>query len=160
VACETVKLTYIPIYVFFPRVAVRKDLGSWPPLTGLRDDTQTHHILSDSSGEVIGPTQRPLNDNTQHSQETDIHDPRGIRTHNPSKRAATAPRLRPRGQCDRFPSTLRFAKWHLLFKFPTKITNTLLTPMRATCTVHFILVNFDRYNNTSRGLQFTKPLIL
>jgi hypothetical protein len=33
---------------------------------------------------VIGPTQRPLPDNTQHSQETDIHDPGGIRTHNPS----------------------------------------------------------------------------
>jgi len=30
-----------------------------------------------------------LPDNTQHSQETNIHVPGGIRTHNPSKRAAT-----------------------------------------------------------------------
>jgi t-SNARE complex subunit (syntaxin) len=41
---------------------------------------------------VISPTQRPLPDNTQHSQETDIHALGGIRTHNPSKRAAEHPR--------------------------------------------------------------------
>ena len=34
-------------------------------------------------------------DNTQHSQETDTHDPGGIWTHNPSKRAAANPYLRP-----------------------------------------------------------------
>jgi len=39
--------------------------------------------------------------NTQHSQQTDIHAPSGIRTHNPSKRAATDRHLRPRGHCDR-----------------------------------------------------------
>jgi hypothetical protein len=33
---------------------------------------------------------------TQHSQETNIHTPGGIRTHDPSKRAAENPRLRPR----------------------------------------------------------------
>jgi len=32
---------------------------------------------------------------------TDIHAPGGIRTHNPSKRAAADPRLRPRGHWDR-----------------------------------------------------------
>jgi len=31
---------------------------------------------------------RPLPVNTQHSQQTDIYAPGGIRTHNPSKRAA------------------------------------------------------------------------
>jgi hypothetical protein len=36
----------------------------------------------------MSPTQRPLPDNTQHSQETDIHAPGGIRNYNPSKRAA------------------------------------------------------------------------
>jgi hypothetical protein len=46
---------------------------------------------------VISPTQRPLPDNTQHSQETDIHAPGGIRIHNPSKLAAADPRLGPRG---------------------------------------------------------------
>ena len=55
------------------------------------------HTRYDSSGRAISPSQRPLADNTQHSQEeTDIHTPDGIRTHNPSKRAAADPRLRPR----------------------------------------------------------------
>jgi len=36
-------------------------------------------------------------DNTQHSQETDIHAPGGIRTLNPSKRAAADTRTRSRG---------------------------------------------------------------
>ena len=44
---------------------------------------------------------RFLPDNTQHTQETDIHAPWGIRTHNSSNRAAAAPRLRPRGYWDR-----------------------------------------------------------
>jgi hypothetical protein len=44
---------------------------------------------------------RHLPDNTQHSQETDIHAPGGIRTHNPNKRAAADPRLRRRGYWDR-----------------------------------------------------------
>jgi hypothetical protein len=32
---------------------------------------------------------------------TNIHAPGGIRIHDPSKRAAVDPRLRPRGHCDR-----------------------------------------------------------
>ena len=56
----------------------------------------THHTRYDSSGRVISPTEIPLPDNTQHSQETDIHAPCGIRTRNPSKRAAADPSLRPR----------------------------------------------------------------
>ena len=34
----------------------------------LHDHTQTHHTRWDSSGRVISPMQRPLSDNTQHSQ--------------------------------------------------------------------------------------------
>jgi hypothetical protein len=49
---------------------------------------------------VINPSQRPLPDNTQHSQQTDIHAPVGIRAHNLSRRAAEDPRLRLRGQWD------------------------------------------------------------
>ena len=62
----------------------------------------THtHTRWDSSGRGIGPSQRPLPDNTQHLQETDIHAPGGIRTRNPSKRAAADLRLRPLGHRDR-----------------------------------------------------------
>jgi hypothetical protein len=41
--------------------------------------------------------------NTQHSQQTDMHTPSGIRTHNPSRRSAADPRLRPLGHWDRLP---------------------------------------------------------
>ena len=70
-------------------------------LPGLHDHTQTHHILQDSSGIVISPTRIPLPNNTQHSKETDIRAPGGIRSHNPSKRVAADPRLRPRWHWDR-----------------------------------------------------------
>jgi hypothetical protein len=42
---------------------------------------------------VISATQRPLPDNTQHSQETGIHDPGGIPIRIPRKRAAADSRL-------------------------------------------------------------------
>ena len=43
-----------------------------------RSHTTTHHSRSDSSGRVISSSQRPLPDNTQHSQQTDIHVPVGF----------------------------------------------------------------------------------
>ena len=61
-------------------------------LLRLHEHTLTHHTRQDSSGRI---TQIPLLVNTQHSQETDIHDPGGIRTRNPSDRTAADPRLRP-----------------------------------------------------------------
>jgi len=51
----------------------------------------------DSSGRVISLSQRPLPENTQQSQETDIHAPGRIRSRNPRKRVAEDPRLRPSG---------------------------------------------------------------
>ena len=51
---------------------------------------------------MINPSQRPLPDNTQHSQQTNIHAPGGIRTHNLIRGAAEDLGLRPRGQWDRF----------------------------------------------------------
>ena len=64
-----------------------------------RSHSTTHHSRQDSSGRVISPSHRPLPDNTQLSQQTDIHTLDGIRTRNPSRRAAPDLRLRPR----RFP---------------------------------------------------------
>ena len=61
----------------------------------------THHSRQDSSGRVISSSQRSLPDNTRHSQQTNIHAPGGIRTRNPSKRAAAERRLRPCGHWDR-----------------------------------------------------------
>ena len=50
---------------------------------------------------MISTSRRPLPDNTQHSQQTNIHALGGIRTHDRSRRAAVDLRLRPRGHWDR-----------------------------------------------------------
>jgi hypothetical protein len=62
--------------------------------------TTTHHSRWVSSGRVISSSQRPLSDNTQYSQQTNIHAPIGIRIHDLSRRAAADLRLRPRGHWD------------------------------------------------------------
>ena len=87
-----------------PLVALRSNAGhGLLVLEVSRSHTTTHHIRQDSSGRVISALQRPLPDNTQHSQQTDIHDPGGIRTHNLSRQAAVDLRLRPRSHWDRIP---------------------------------------------------------
>jgi hypothetical protein len=67
-----------------------------PGLPHYRGLTITQHYRWDSSGRVMSPTQTPLPHNTQHSQQTDTNASGGIRTRNPSKRAATDRRLKLR----------------------------------------------------------------
>jgi hypothetical protein len=70
------------------------------PLVGqnlfIIEDSRSHLLDTPHSvglpRRVISTTQRPLPDNTQQSQEADIH---------PSQRAAADLRFRPRGQWDR-----------------------------------------------------------
>jgi hypothetical protein len=93
-------ISLLPKYFFF-QMAQQPYWGQASSLLRLHDHTQTHHIRYDSSGRVTSPSQRPLPDNTQHSQQTDIHAAGGIQAHNPSKRAAADQRLRPRGHWDR-----------------------------------------------------------
>ena len=48
--------------------------GPGPPIIELqRSHPDAHHILQDSSGRVISPTQIPVSDNKQNTQETSIH---------------------------------------------------------------------------------------
>jgi hypothetical protein len=65
-----------------------------------KSDTMTYHSRYDSSGLVNSSSQRPLPDNTQHSQQKSIHAPREIRTHNLSRRAAADLRPSPRRHWD------------------------------------------------------------
>jgi hypothetical protein len=52
-----------------------------PPFTKfVRSHTVTHHSRQDFSERVISSSQRPLPDNTQHSQQRDIHAPVGFET--------------------------------------------------------------------------------
>jgi hypothetical protein len=68
-----------------------------------------HLLLSVTHTHSVGPppwtrerpSQRPLPDNKQHSQETDIHGRDGIRTHSSSKRAVADTCLRPLDHGDR-----------------------------------------------------------
>jgi hypothetical protein len=62
-----------------------------PPLENSRTVTGPHWPVR-----KYGPA-----DNTQHSQQVDIHDPGGIQTRNTCKRAIAEPRLGPRDHWDR-----------------------------------------------------------
>ena len=64
-----------------------------PILDVSRSHTTAHHSREDSSGRVISSSQRPLPDNTRHSQQTNIHAPGGIRTHDLSRWAAALRKL-------------------------------------------------------------------
>ena len=69
---------YIYIYIYMEH-----------PFLMFLDHTQRRSTVSrTSSGRVISSSQRPLPDNTRHSQETNIHAPGGIRTQDLSRRAA------------------------------------------------------------------------
>ena len=54
------------------------------------------HVTQDYSVRMISPTRRPIPDNTQHSQQADVHASSGIRTRNPGKRKTADPRLADR----------------------------------------------------------------
>ena len=70
--------TFLYIYVFYFLLIW---CNSRPVGQGLlirevfRSDTTTQHSRQDSSGRVISSLQRPLPENTQHSQHTNIHAP-------------------------------------------------------------------------------------
>ena len=89
-----VKINYFmsPILTpFFPHGAAARTSS----LSRTDGHTQSHHTRQDFSGRVTSPTSI-----WQHRKiATDIHAPGGIRTHNPSKRTAADPRLRPLGHC-------------------------------------------------------------
>ena len=68
---------------------------------------------------MISPSQRPLPDNTQHSQHTNILALGGIRTHDRSRWAAVDLRLRPRGHWDRHYKRLRLLK--LILVAPNRV---------------------------------------
>ena len=87
-------------YKIFPQ----RNNPQWPwafSVSRPHDHAQTRHTRQDSSGRVISPMQGTLPDNTQQSQEADIHASGRIQTHNPGKRGATDPIIGRRGHWDR-----------------------------------------------------------
>ena len=69
-------MSYIYIYIYIYGAYI---------LDVSRSHTTTQHSRKDSSGRVISSSQRPLPDNTRHSQQTNFHAPGGIRTHDLSR---------------------------------------------------------------------------
>jgi len=92
-------------------LALQRPVGQYLLLHDVcRSHTVTHHSRYDSSGRVIISSQRPLPDNTQHSEQTDIHTPAGIRNHNLSRRGSTILHLKPHGLWDWRAGVLDFCK--------------------------------------------------
>ena len=93
---------YVLIYIYFFFFARQSPLGQGLLIHEVsRSHITTQHSRQDSSGRVISSSHRPLPDNTQHSQQTNIHAPGGIRTHDLSRRAAADLLLRARSYWDR-----------------------------------------------------------
>ena len=93
---------YISIFLFCTTAPPPLPVGRVPLIHEIsRSHTTTYHSRYDSSGRVIGTSQRPLSDNTQHSQQTYIYASAVIRTHNLAMRATADSRLRPHGYRDK-----------------------------------------------------------
>jgi hypothetical protein len=84
--------------------------GSTAPFRVLRpphfEVSRSHFLDTPHSVGLLWTRDQLVAEISQHSQETDIHALGGIRTHNPSKRAAADPRLRPYGNWDRHTESL------------------------------------------------------
>jgi hypothetical protein len=81
---------------FFPPCGSTAPSGPGPPHFRSFTITFRHTIIGRTTLDEWSVGRRDLYLTTQHSQETDIHAPGGIRTHNPSKRATVDRRLIPR----------------------------------------------------------------
>jgi hypothetical protein len=79
------------------------------------DHTQTHTTIGRTPLEEGSARRRDLYLTTQTLYKTNIHAPRGIRTHDPSKRSAADLRLRPRGHWDRLARKHESIKKHSRF---------------------------------------------
>ena len=92
----------IPSAYLFYSFGATAASGPGPPHSRCFQITHNNALQSvDSSGRVISSSQRPLPDNTRHSQQKNIHAPVGIRTHNLSRRAPADLCHRPRGHWNR-----------------------------------------------------------
>jgi hypothetical protein len=86
----------------------------------LRDHTQWHTTVGRTPLDEWSARRRDLYlTNTQHLQLTNIHAPDGIRTRNPSRRAAADPRLRPLDHWDRHKLQSYFHKFHFNIILPS-----------------------------------------
>ena len=143
---ETVQPRVVPNYkfyfIFLPgRDSPQRERASW--LLRFHDHTQLHATIGRTPLDKWSARRTDLLP-VQHSQQTDIHAPGGIRPRNPSKRVATEPRLRPRGQWDRH-KIIHYNK-HIV----VQIMQQPLYQMPRLAAEHYILFSY------SRGTQIFK----
>lgn len=75
-------LSYIFMFLFLRLSAIIRLIASF--FTDFRGIIQTQHTRQGFTRPVISPTLKPLSDNTQHSQERDLHALSGIKTSIPA----------------------------------------------------------------------------
>ena len=102
---------------------------------------------------------RLLPDNTQHSQETDVHVRGVIRTRSPSKRAAADPRLRRHGNWDRLCGMLTPQNPEL-----HRYASKAFRPIKSAQTRAILCLRCDITNSLVTGpaslaMPITKPVI-
>jgi len=86
-----------PIYFFFHGSKALEGLGLHiVEVSRLHSDKPHSAGILCTSDRPVTETSPLLTTHTKHSQERDIHAPDEMRTHNPSKRAAADPPIRPR----------------------------------------------------------------
>ena len=110
-----------------------------------RSHCDTPYKRQDSSGRVISQTQRPLPDNTQHSQQTDRHSPGGIRTPQSQQASGRRPHLRPNEHWNGL-LTYSFVYVFIYFTYLITLNNLfilayLLFCMRLTCALFSLLIS-------------------
>ena len=98
--------------------------------------SQSHPIDTPQSVGLPLTSDRPVaetsTNNTQHSQETYIHAPGGIRIRNLSRRAAADPRLRPCGHWDRLIQGLIIQIRNRIGNIVLRLCNTVAAHNRVT----------------------------
>ena len=129
-------------------------LGQWSSLSRIPDHNQTHHSRQDSSRRVISPSQRPLPDNTQHSQQT--RHPWSRRDSNPksqqaSRRRSTPLTARPTG------SALKCSK---LLNFNYRWGVTLFVAWRSQISFSWLQFSSSSHNLSQKGRDITDRAVL
>ena len=102
---------------------------------------------------MISLSQRPLPDNTQHSQQTNTHAPGGIRTHDLSRRAAADLRLRPRGHWDRLVTRTKVYNWSVIFKLQKTSASLLAVHCKVMIRIMIKRRHSHSFNNFEKSLK-------
>ena len=116
---------------FFVFLLTQQPPPQWamaPSFTRFLDHTQRRTTVGRIPLDEWSVRRRP--DNTQHSQQTNVHAPGGIRTHNPSRLGAADLRLWPHGHWDRlflYNILTRFKFQYTLTRIPCTLRENLRT---------------------------------